>query len=170
MTNRLFLYRGPSKFALTGIDDEYTVECVEGDAFCFSPKTWLAVGLQVDGVTVPFASSERVVMKVCCELQKPVTAALYDPLIRAGPQVFDERDPEVGARVIFESSSMKPYKDGMHCEGRGGRRAIAPVASGHGILLQIFAPWSGARSGVTASLSSLPCLAPALPSRPCLSA
>lgn len=101
--NRLFLYRGPSKYALTGIDDEYTVECVEGDSFCFSPKTWLAVGLRVDGVTVPFASSERVVMKV-----------------------FDERDPEVGARVIFESSSMKPYKDGMHCEGSGGRSAIAP--------------------------------------------
>jgi len=29
-------------------------------------------------------------------------------------KVFDERDTEVGSRVILERTSVKPYKDGMH--------------------------------------------------------
>jgi len=63
----------------------------EGDAFGFISKTWLAVGLEVDGRPCPFTSSDRVTVKV-----------------------FDERDPEFGALVILERVSAKPYKDGLH--------------------------------------------------------
>lgn len=35
---RLFLYRGPSKYSLTGIDDEYTIEwCEHLPAICRDP-------------------------------------------------------------------------------------------------------------------------------------
>ena len=80
-----------SAFPLARLYDEYAINALDGDAFELSRTEWYALYLQLDGQRVPFAKSEHVTMRIT-----------------------DERDPEEGARQLFTSTSMTPFKDGMH--------------------------------------------------------
>lgn len=89
---RLVLYTGDSPYQLARMYDEYSVVCLEGDAFALSPDEWFAVALEVDGARVPFLKSEHVTMRI-----------------------FDERDPDEGVAQLFCSTSTAPFKkDGLH--------------------------------------------------------
>ena len=71
----------------------------------------MAIGLEVDGAPMPFPANDRVTMKVRLTLSVLVNPRKF---VVHYPQVFDERDTEVGSRMILERTSMKPYKDGLH--------------------------------------------------------
>ena len=67
---RLIFYTGSGPFKLARLYNEYSINCVAGDAFSFEKDQWYAIALEVDGKVRPFTKHERLSMKVrvffCC--------------------------------------------------------------------------------------------------------